>query len=451
MQDAESCTGWAVGYAARAYYAATLEARDIRDLENVPSPSFIYNSVRDPKNCASGSYITDALSLLKRGSLSSEDFPMHGGCRIPSASERQRATDFRIESWATVDPQSVDDVKGQLAQGHPVIFGADAGANLENLRGADIYQGDTTVLGQHAMTLVGYDDTRQAFRVINSWGTPWGERGLGWIDYTAFTSMAREAYVLEVGEASAKTENQVSEVHPKPPIIPEPSPPKPPEEQAVVKPPIDRPVVSSDCSYVYSDASAGSKVLRGFVGSEADLANLRAQWRSYVDGFAVEVRPWPQCEVLLTLASAIGANGGPLLNTKNNQVQFSHGDPIVLQLQTPPAPSYLYVVYVQADGSVVTLLEPSSDLAPSRGGEQISFGDGSAGSPKFTAAKPYGAEMMLAVASASPLFSGPLPRKQTEREFLSTLRRAILYKSDQTMGERRISAAFLGITTEEKK
>jgi len=40
---AQSCTAWAVGYAARSYYTSAYEARDTHDVKNVPSPTFIYN------------------------------------------------------------------------------------------------------------------------------------------------------------------------------------------------------------------------------------------------------------------------------------------------------------------------------------------------------------------------------------------------------------------------
>jgi hypothetical protein len=37
----------------------------------------------------------------------------------------------------------------------------------------------------HAVTLVGWDDSQQAWRIKNSWGTGWGESGYMWIAYTA--------------------------------------------------------------------------------------------------------------------------------------------------------------------------------------------------------------------------------------------------------------------------
>ncbi len=451
MQDGQACTGWAVGYAARSYYAATVEKRNIRDPNNIPSPSYIYNAIRDPRKCEGGAFLADAANLLKSGSLSAEDFPLHSGCRLPTQVERESASDFKIKGWSTINPANIDDIKGQLAYGHPVIIGADVGDSFTNLAGKSIYKGDSSVVGQHAFTLVGYDDAKQAFRLINSWGTLWADGGFGWIDYGAFKRMAREAYVLDMLMSGPVADETVAEVEKPQPIKPSPRPPRAPEQEAEVQPVIDRPVEMSDCAYVYSDVVGGRKLLKGFVGSEQDLIALKTQWGGYAEEFAVELRPWPQCEVLLTLASAVSVKDGPSLKAKDGKQRFVEGDPVVLELLSPPKPSYVYAVYVQADGSVLTLMQPDSDLSPLRSSNKVVFGDGGGGGPSFTASKPFGNEMILAVASASPLFEHPLPKAQTEREFLSSLRRAILYKSDKTKGDRRISAAFLGITTEKKK
>ena len=222
-------SAWAVGYAARSYYAATVERRNVRKWENVPSPAYIYNSIRDPQDCASGSEIPQALSLLFKGSLSVDEFDAE--CRIPTATERARATDFKIKNWFAVDPKRIDDVKGQLALGNPVIFGMQVGKKFEEHRGKGIYKGDPKTDSGHAMTVVGYDDRRQAFRIINSWGTLWGDKGFGWIDYDVFKKDAQEAYIIEVEGR-----------------------PPPTPERPVVKPPIP---IAKPQSYLPEEASPG--------------------------------------------------------------------------------------------------------------------------------------------------------------------------------------------------
>lgn len=38
--------------------------------------------------------------------------------------------------------------------------------------------------GAHAIAIVGYDDTRQAFHIRNSWGVKWGQGGYAWLPYS---------------------------------------------------------------------------------------------------------------------------------------------------------------------------------------------------------------------------------------------------------------------------
>jgi C1A family cysteine protease len=43
--------------------------------------------------------------------------------------------------------------------------------------------------GCHTMLVVGYSDFNNAFKVVNSWGTDWGNNGFVWIDYKAFDNV----------------------------------------------------------------------------------------------------------------------------------------------------------------------------------------------------------------------------------------------------------------------
>jgi hypothetical protein len=84
----ESCVAWAVGYAARAYYVAAMESRDVRNKSNIPSPAFIYNSIVEPGHCDAGSQISDALNLLKSGVPSERQVPYDARrCDRPTQSQ----------------------------------------------------------------------------------------------------------------------------------------------------------------------------------------------------------------------------------------------------------------------------------------------------------------------------------------------------------------------------
>jgi hypothetical protein len=87
-----SCVGWSVGYAARAYYVNKVEGRDIGQPTNIRT--YIYNSIMSASStndCGIGSKISDALNLLGRGAISISQFPYtEDSCRRPSNSLRAR-------------------------------------------------------------------------------------------------------------------------------------------------------------------------------------------------------------------------------------------------------------------------------------------------------------------------------------------------------------------------
>jgi hypothetical protein len=51
--------------------------------------------------------------------------------------------------------------------------------------------------GGHAMCVIGYDDRKQAFQLMNSWGTDWGNNGVAWVRYADFKEFVREAYGID--------------------------------------------------------------------------------------------------------------------------------------------------------------------------------------------------------------------------------------------------------------
>ena len=79
-----------------------------------------------------------------------------------------------------------DWVKGQLAAGREVAFGVSLDKDGATVN--DVWMpGKTSCDCGHAMLFVGYDDSKQAFLLKNSWGAGWQEAGYGWFSYDWFT------------------------------------------------------------------------------------------------------------------------------------------------------------------------------------------------------------------------------------------------------------------------
>lgn len=48
------------------------------------------------------------------------------------------------------------------------------------------------------MTVVAYDDRREAFLLMNSWGEKWGLGGFMWVKYAVFAEYCKYAFILQV-------------------------------------------------------------------------------------------------------------------------------------------------------------------------------------------------------------------------------------------------------------
>jgi hypothetical protein len=454
-----SCVGWSVGYAARAYYVNKVEGRDIGQPTNIPSPAYIYNSIRgasSTNDCGIGSKISDALNLLGQGAISINQFPYsEDSCRRPSNSLRAHATDFRIVNWFVVDPNRPDQIKAQLAHEHPVIIGLQTTRDFLRLRRGEIYRSSGQTAGDHAVTAVGYDEKLQAFKVINSWGQNWADGGFGWIDYDTLRKEGRVAYVMRVAASHTPEPSP-----PKPAPVVTPKPPPTPGPTPVVKPaptpapsPTPGPIVlpELECARVQLVDQRGHRTVIGFVGKDEDLPRVQAAVKDA--DLNVSVRPWPQCEALLTLDKPMSRVDRPRVTIRRTSSDIlASGEQLVFEVETPPFPSYLHVAYIQADGSVLNLVQPGvgsfNAYAPRT---KIVIGDGEVGGRQFRVSAPFGREMLIVVAGRSPIFADLRPTQETERQFLTALRRALIAKPDPAAPDRDVTANCDAIVTVERR
>jgi hypothetical protein len=414
-----SCTGWAVSYA-RSYYVARYGGGGRNRPSNRPSQAYIYGAATRPSNCTRGSSFVYALRVLKRvGAPSAAQFPYSPyRCPAPRAVRMAPQPSFRrfaIQQFYIIGRRSnrykprLDDVKGVLARGIPVMFGMRTTSSFHRLRGNRVWRGGGALRpGGHAMTLVGYDERRQAFKLINSWGTRWGQNGFGWIGYGAFQRLARNAFFMRVG----RTRVRPKVVRPKRkrvrPVVVRPKP----KPRPVLK--IQPALKTYKCAGLRVVWRNQKALIRGFVSSAADFRKLTAAAKKAKAKVALHIRPWPQCEALLTFRRVFAAPGAPKIEIVGNRKRLKKGDQLVIKVTSPAKPSYLYLVFIQASGGVVYLVQPATAVsAPMPPKRQLTFGDGAKGGSKF-------------IASASPLFDKARPATEIERDFLTAFRRACL-------------------------
>ncbi len=98
---------------------------------------------------------------------------------------------YKISSWSYVgedDSVPSPDAIKQAIYGHGPVAAAVCAGNAFQYYSGGVFQTDEAIACgsnavNHAIILVGWDDSRQAWRLRNSWGTEWGESGYMWIRY----------------------------------------------------------------------------------------------------------------------------------------------------------------------------------------------------------------------------------------------------------------------------
>lgn len=183
-----SCTANAIG--------AAIEF--IHKPQFMPARLFIYYNERvieGTVNSDSGAQIRDGIkSVSTTGVCPETDCPyvIANFTQKPSAKSYSDAAKTKATTYFRV-AQDLTQMKGCLAEGFPFVFGFTVYDYFESAQVAKtgivrLPTTSDTVLGGHAVMAVGYDDKAQTFRVRNSWGTTWGQRGYFTMPYAYLIS-----------------------------------------------------------------------------------------------------------------------------------------------------------------------------------------------------------------------------------------------------------------------
>lgn len=199
--DQGSCVGWAVGYALKTYQEAMeLEIPQPQELDHF-SPAFVFNSIKQGDDCTDGSLISDALEFVANtGAVRMEDFPyQEEQCFPPTEEIIASARDYSIKSYRRLQKDGMlFAIREAISNEKPVVIAMRVFPSFEDWEGGGNYKHDPDLEFQvdfHAVTVTGYDDDRRALKIINSWGTEWGDEGFFWMDYRAARDLIVEAYV----------------------------------------------------------------------------------------------------------------------------------------------------------------------------------------------------------------------------------------------------------------
>ena len=197
--DYGTCVAWAVGYNTKTALSGmdrNLTPSQLAQPQNQFSPKDLFTAIPDNEKgpACNGTNFHFALDVLQnRGvaTMATVPYVNLGQCfnSTTESSWTAEAANYKIKYWRKVEG-SVTAIKQNISNNIPVILGARLAENFMSWNSDDVITSHTTFTnGQHsyhAMVIAGYDDSKGpngAFRVINSWGEGWGDRGYIWVDY----------------------------------------------------------------------------------------------------------------------------------------------------------------------------------------------------------------------------------------------------------------------------
>lgn len=163
-----------------------------------PSRLFIYYNER----VMEGTTTSDAgamgrhgiKSLQKQGVCPESEWPyiVSTFTAKPSIRCYEDAIKFEALTYKRVS-RVIEDIKAALLQELPISFGFTVYESFESDAVAKtgvmpMPKPDEAVLGGHETLIVGFDDSKHAVEVRNSWGSSWGDKGYFWMPYQYLVS-----------------------------------------------------------------------------------------------------------------------------------------------------------------------------------------------------------------------------------------------------------------------
>jgi cathepsin L len=189
-----------------------IECSHIR-INGIATPTSVDLSEMQIVDCSgggtcSGGFTYQALDWLKStgtkimNDVNAPDTGTDGPCPTIPASAKVQLAD-----WGVIDPSGdiskiapVDKIKEAICKYGPVACSMNATPLFQNFAGNGIFfetaSDYNNPTSNHAVMIIGWDDTKQAWLMRNSWDTTWGDSGYAWIKYNSNNIGRRAAWVV---------------------------------------------------------------------------------------------------------------------------------------------------------------------------------------------------------------------------------------------------------------
>ncbi|OJU28602.1 MAG: hypothetical protein BGN92_09715 [Sphingobacteriales bacterium 41-5] len=264
-----TCAAWTTAYGmATILYAKTHNITDKATINKYAfSATHQYERIKQPgdNTCQGGSSTIGGLfTIYKKGVALLSTVPYACNVSISSAADQEAlnykfsnlnilygneelASQLKDASLIKSDQEKIDLNKLTISSGYPIAISFTLPQSFQEVRSKVWHSNPSETPAQwkhasHAMVVVGYDDNVEggAFKVLNSWGTGFGDNGFIWIRYPDFTKYIKYAAIAfpDPNSAAPSEAPKPKPEEPKPQPKPdEPKPqPKPDEPKPQPKP-----------------------------------------------------------------------------------------------------------------------------------------------------------------------------------------------------------------------
>jgi C1A family cysteine protease len=155
-------------------------------------------------SCESGWYPSSAASFLQgTGVVDEACMPSTSSATGQDVSCTSKCSDSSSRSQkitSTATPSGPDAVKAALKRG-PLETTLDVYADFM-VYGSGVYKHTTgDYMGGHAVSIIGFDDSKRAWLIRNSWGADWGDHGFAWVSYDDQSGVGDETWSFTIPNA----------------------------------------------------------------------------------------------------------------------------------------------------------------------------------------------------------------------------------------------------------
>lgn len=227
-----------------------------------------------------------------------------------------------------------------------------------------------------------------------------------------------------------------------------------------------RPQVRVDLPYecaalFWATGPGGALKLKGHVQNPDDLEALKARYGPSLTR-GVVARPFPVCSALEALELPLTAQSKPSIRLLSGRQRVAYNESLAFEMVTPDFYAFVYLAYLQADGTVVNLMPKRSVIREQHAPFTVlRLGDGQQGRQIYTASAPAGTEAIIGIASRSPITvledlevgaTGRYAQQDAtgrildQALFLELLNESIEERFGASAGQREISAEVLHLT-----